>query len=175
MILSKEKPIFDCDKARREAARVLRENTISDPPVDVREIASNYGIKIVRVIFKAGHKDISGFLDFPEKTIYINNEESYNRNTFTIAHELGHYFLHKDLLQNHPKEYQVLMRRPLASDQDWKEKEANAFAAHLLVPHEFLNRYKDFANVAQLAKAFIVSPEVIRYQLAWKRKPILQN
>jgi Zn-dependent peptidase ImmA (M78 family) len=154
----------DYQKAKHEAARVLRENTIIDPPVDVREIASNYGINIVRVIFKSGHKDISGFLDFPEKTIYINNEEAYNRNTFTIAHELGHYFLHKDLLQDHPEEYQVLLRRPLASDQDWKEKEANAFAAHLLVPNEFLNRYKDFATVDQLAKAFMVSPEVIRYR-----------
>jgi Zn-dependent peptidase ImmA (M78 family) len=158
-----QKPNYE--KAKQEAARVLDENNVFKPPVDVREIASNYGIKIVSVIFKSGHKDIAGFFDFPENTIYINSEEAFSRNTFTIAHELGHYFLHKDRLQDHPEEYQVLMRRPLSSDQDWKEKEANAFAAHLLVPNEFLNRYKDFATVDQLAKAFMVSPDVIRYRL----------
>jgi Zn-dependent peptidase ImmA (M78 family) len=155
----------DFKKAEGEALKVLEDNSIINPPVDVYEIASNYGIKIQNVTFKSEHRDIAGFFDFSEKVIYVNNEESFNRNTFTVAHELGHFFLHKKIIQENPNEYQILMRRPLASAQDWKEKEANTFAAHLLVPRKFLDLYKEFATVEHLAKAFIVSPDVIRFRL----------
>ena len=73
--------------------------------------------------------------------------------------------LHARLFANHPDEYKVLMRAPLGGVKDPLEQEANAFAANLLVPRQFLDRYYRIASSAELARLFIVSEEVIRYRL----------
>ena len=52
-------------------------------------------------------------------------------------------------------------------NQDPKEKEANCFAANLLVPAELLEKYKDY-NIDTIAKIFGVSQEVIGYRLQFE-------
>src|SRR5438552_976644 len=46
---------------------------------------------------KTGNFDdtnISGAYEKKTKTIFVEKNEPYTRKTFTIAHELGHFFLH---------------------------------------------------------------------------------
>jgi len=82
---------------------------------------------------------------------------------------LGHWFLHKDIIQKDESKYSVFMRSPLAKEGlDVLEQEANCFAANLLVPREFLNKYKDIASESSLATVFIVSKEVIRFRLRFE-------
>ena len=78
---------------------------------------------------------VAGFIDFTEQAIYVNAADPYNRQTFTIAHELGHYFLHKEYYKQHPEAYRVLLRRPVGRQNNPLEKEANAFAPHLEIQH----------------------------------------
>ena len=40
-----------------------------------------------------GNTDVSGFFDSKTNTIYVNVDNSIARRTYTVAHELGHYFL----------------------------------------------------------------------------------
>lgn len=67
--------------------------------------------------------EVNGPEDF---VIYLYNVTSAIRNRFTVAHELGHYFLHADM-----------GRRPIRvgrGESDRVEWEANWFAAAFLMP-----------------------------------------
>lgn len=155
----------DYGKVRACVQRVLQENNIVRPPILPREIASNYGLEVRAVDFSPDNDDVAGLIDFAKKIIYVNEKEHFNRQTFTIAHELGHFLLHKDLFEGDPERYEVLLRMPIGAETDPIEKEANAFAADLLVPRKFLDLYKKYADVDELAQLFAVSREVIGYRL----------
>jgi Zn-dependent peptidase ImmA (M78 family) len=148
----------------------LDENFITSPPVSPIEIASNNGIKVFFAEFPKQEIDVSGFFDFKTNCIYVNKEEPPRRQTFTIAHELGHAILHGNLFRTHPEDYKVLLRTPIGASDDPLEKEANAFAAQLLVPKNMLARYGTIANTSELARLFNVSEDVIRFRLAYESK-----
>ena len=152
----------DFIKAKAYAKVVLEENFVTKPPVNPVLLANKAGLKVVGVDFE--DKNISGYVNFQDKTIYIANSDPINRQTFTIAHELGHWFLHKDMTNT--DDIPVLYRNGLLDNNtDPLEKEANTFAANLLVPTELLNKYKDDYSVVELAKIFNVSQSVIGFRL----------
>lgn len=85
-------------------------------------------------------------------TIYLSKATSHKRDVFTIAHELGHYFLHSQL-----GKIKINARR--SDDIDEAEKEANSFAAAFLMPEDRVRKLfseKD-GNISALADAFKVS------------------
>ena len=65
-------------------------------PVNVHLIAEKLGIKL-KIAFLA--KGISGMLEKLGESflITLNETDSFTRQRFTLAHELGHYMLHRDL------------------------------------------------------------------------------
>ena len=70
-------------------------------------------------------------------TIYIPSTTSLERDRFTIAHELGHLFLHYPMIQaSSPNACMVATRWVDESDQEQRraEWEANWFAAAFLMP-----------------------------------------
>jgi len=158
----------DYDRVLEWVARVLKNSAIIEPPVNPREISESYGISVDYVVFNQEHSDVAGFFDFGENKIYVNAEDAYNRKTFTVAHELGHYFLHREIFKEDPNEYRVLLRRPMASADNPLEKEANAFGANLLVPRKFLDRFRGNATEDELAQIFVVSKDVIRNRLRFE-------
>lgn len=155
----------DYGRAVREAACVLRENSVTQPPVLPKELAEAYGIVVKFVRLPPNRRDVMGWMDFKSFTIFVNLDDAPNRQTFTIAHELGHYRLHAEEIEREPKTYKVLLRRPMGAAKDPLEQEANAFAANLLVPKDFLLPFANIASVYELSRLFIVSEEVIRYRL----------
>ncbi|MBR5965376.1 MAG: ImmA/IrrE family metallo-endopeptidase [Treponema sp.] len=85
-------------------------------------------------------------------TIYLSKATSRKRDVFTIAHELGHYFLHSRLGE-------VQLKASRSEDIDEAEKEANSFAAAFLMPEDRVRKLfseKD-GNISALADAFKVS------------------
>lgn len=90
-------------------------------------------------------------------TIYLPHMTSSRRDRFTIAHELGHYFLH----YLHPK------REAAASfgrgERNTVETQANVFASSLLMPAEqFKKEWKRHSgNARALATIFDVSPNAV--------------
>ncbi|MGZ0175141.1 MAG: ImmA/IrrE family metallo-endopeptidase, partial [Planctomycetales bacterium] len=77
------------------------------------------------------------------------------RDRFTIAHELGHYFLHSD-----QGEIPIVAFRNGSTRIEW---EANWFAASLLMPKaEFRQAASRDLSVAALAARFGVSQEAAR-------------
>lgn len=89
----------DYKSAVNKAARVLDVHAYSDAPVFVDQIIESEGIRLKGVEFSAERQDIAGYIDFDKNTIYVNVDDAPVRQRFTMAHELGHYFLHKDYIE----------------------------------------------------------------------------
>ncbi len=98
-------------------------------------------------------------------TITYREDEPEEEKLYTIAHELGHYFLHITDDNGHPKDTYIdspLFRRGVSSEED----EANEFASALLMPEDIFNSYIDSnkveqtININKVAKHFNVTPAV---------------
>jgi len=151
-------------KARDEAKKLLDQNGVRSLPVDPEAIAERLGIDVVYVDFNDKAADlISGLYDFNTQKIFVNKKLPVNRKTFTIAHELAHAVLHQDYARS--TDYRAMPRSNFHREKPAVEKEADVFAACLLVPPGSLKRYKDFASTQELAEMFAVSKDVITTQM----------
>ena len=136
----------------------------SAPPIPVLEIAENSGVDVVFADFAEFNDDVAGFCDFNGAKLYVNANDYRNRQTFTIAHELGHWILHRDLFKDNPEEYPILMRYQAPDNNNPYEKEANFFAANLLVPTRLLVPVKELPPI-RLAEIFSVSRIMMEHRL----------
>lgn len=147
-------------KAKTEAARLIVKFGYSAPPINPVRIAEELGCRVVFAEFSADDQNVSGFYDALEDSIYVNADENPRRQTFTIAHELGHRIMHREWAASN--DYHVLLRDQDLLVNDPREKEANTFAANLLVPSAMLNKYRKLATAEELSNLFAVSMPVIR-------------
>ena len=136
----------------------------SSPPIPALEIAENNGVNVVFIVFGPNAEAVSGLCDFEKARIYVNRDDNPGRQTFTIAHELGHWLLHRDIFLEEPDRYPVLPRFSQPDRDDPLEKEANKFAAALLVPERLLRPVKN-APVTILADVFGVSRTMMEHRL----------
>ena len=162
---------------RRVVDDVLHTNGVVDPPVPVDDIARRYKIRIKSQTFEG---DISGYLfrRSGNVTIGVNQNHSLLRRRFTIAHELGHFLLHPEGVDEVHVDRRFVIK--LRSDQsslgtNEHEVEANLFAAELLMPTELIRRdlfqqhsvdliEDDVAT--KLAQRYKVSEQAMLFRLA---------
>ena len=130
-----------------------------DVPIDLRRILNDYNLKAYTVSFK--RPDVAGAFDRANNNIYVNQFDHPTRQCFTVAHELGHYFLHRNVNSD------ILYREKSNSDSDI-EKEANEFAAELLMPESAIRAYWPIADSIQnLANIFGVSYLAMKTRLQY--------
>jgi Zn-dependent peptidase ImmA (M78 family) len=133
------------NKIRELVEGILNGCAVKAPPVPVEAIIRRQGINIAR---KSLDDDTSGFVYVDSRTnstvIGLNVSHSKTRQRFTLAHELGHFLMHKTSgghLHVDEKDFFVRFRDKHSGDgSDQQEREANAFAAELLMPTTFLER-----------------------------------
>jgi Zn-dependent peptidase ImmA (M78 family) len=106
---------------------------------------------------------ISGFIKQDEKgkiSICVNKFDSPKRKRFTIAHEIGHYFLHSDQLIEGIVDGIGLNRDGTRNEI---ENQANSFAADLLMPESYFRELwqRDDSSVTSMADFFLVSESAI--------------
>lgn len=145
------------------------------PPIPVTAIAQSLGLEVEPVNLG---DDVSGVLvvSGDRGVIGFNSAHALVRQRFTIAHECGHFVLHRseDSLFI-DKQYRAFFRNEKsAKGTDWRERAANTFAAALLMPeamvrraarlHEFELGDED-GPVAELARAFQVSSQAMTFRL----------
>jgi Zn-dependent peptidase ImmA (M78 family) len=127
------------NEIEQKAEEILSESGQRTIPVPVEEVAAHFKLRIG----KAASTNFSGLLIRKDGAalIGINSTENPRRQRFTIAHEIGHFFLHPnaDVLVDYRSNSKGTRRTP-------KEKEADIFAASLLMPRQEL--VKDFMKVA---------------------------
>jgi len=160
------------NKAYREVVEnLLQNNGQVYPPFNVSAIANDLGITVLETVMP--QPDISGLIAKQPNGgiyIYINQDENINRQRFTIAHELAHYYLHyKDNLANKDGVLDFVKYRNgiYSANESEDEREANAFAAELLVPYSALEELwlAGYTDAAELARRFAVSTEMMIYRL----------
>ena len=165
------------NRAEKKAREVLQQHNVTKAPVPLDAIVKSLGIRVVEKPFDAsGYQDVSGMLyrTDSETVVGLNEKHSETRRRFSLAHELGHYFLHKGEVFVDAK---VNFRNRLSGmGVDREEIEANSFAAELLMPSDLLSTefYKlvdahksaDHASPAEiLAARFKVSAEAMEFRL----------
>jgi Zn-dependent peptidase ImmA (M78 family) len=159
--------------AIRRAIQILSELGVAEPPVDVFSIAEQRGVRL-----RAGElgDEISGLLMVKDgsSTIGYARSHSKNRQRFTVAHELGHHELHRKHELLIDKGPMILYRDGASSSgDDPLEKEANAFAAELLMPEAMVKaeiaarglRLADEKEIELLAQIFSVSITAMVFRL----------
>lgn len=163
-IVNKRKPQYG--KVKKLVNKVLEDNCITNPPIDIKDLINNYGLKLKFARFPEEISGVCGFLDINEEAIYVNADNSLKRQNFTIAHELGHWLLHREEINKSPQSYKVLRRQPIGGEKDYRETEANTFAANLLVPTNMLKICKKASfSPEMMSDLFSVSSDVIGYRL----------
>jgi len=139
----------------------------------LEKITNFYGLEIQ---YEELEDEISGFLYLRSKKpiIFVNINHPPVRQNFTIAHEIGHYLLNHsgDLFLDHKY---ILFRDSKSSEGSWvAERQANKFAAELLMPEskllsEIKDRNIDFEDdedISNLAKDFGVSTQALLIRLS---------
>lgn len=118
--------------------------------------------------------EVSGAIFFQggEFSIAINKNKSVVRQNFTAAHELGHYFLHRKWLVDNAEtglvDYSNMLNSegmllhsdmtPAGEESIEKEREANHFAATLLMPEDKVRQFWELTmDIQKCAEAFQVS------------------
>lgn len=152
----------DFQRAENAALRLLNEAGLYEPPVNPVEIARALGVKVNFVRFSGSSDGVAGLYDPATDSILVNMEEAGVRQTFTVAHELGHRVLHKAWAES--DSYKVLWRDSKRYSNDRWEQEANKFAATLLMPRGMVEDYKNL-SLGTFAKIFAVSEQAAGYRL----------
>jgi Zn-dependent peptidase ImmA (M78 family) len=158
---------------RRIVQSLLHNTQISEPPVPVEVIAHALDLKICLEPFEG---DISGctIRKADKAVIGVNSLHHPNRQRFTIAHEIGHFLLHKGEEIIVDRNFRVSFRDGDSGKAEKPEEiEANYFAAELLMPADFLIGdlqdklidIEDDALVKEVAERYRVSPQALNYRL----------
>ncbi len=104
MSLSLKAPILSYEKVNGRAEEFLKRHGLGNKlPIPIDEIIEfSYGIDIVPFPNLQRDFDIEGFISGDLSCIYVDDFVFQNRlfrYRFTLAHEIGHLVLHKDLIR----------------------------------------------------------------------------
>lgn len=156
-------PFLSRAEIERKAKDVRRQHGLDSIPIDPVVLANRLGMKVHNAKFS--DDNIVGMIAKrgDNLTLLVNQSDPPFRKRFTIAHELGHHFLH--LLED--GEYvdgeANLFRMPHDDQQGItperrQEIQANMFAAALLMPEDDVRKaWEEFSSVERLAHLFNVS------------------
>jgi Zn-dependent peptidase ImmA (M78 family) len=104
--------------------------------------------------------------------IIINKDHPENRQRFTSAHELGHFVLKHKGRFFVDKGTVIYRDNQSSTGEIEEERDANKFAAELLMPEKFIRRdvkkpinVGDVRDIDKLAKKYKVSVQAMTYRL----------
>ncbi len=158
------------------ARAVLAQFEIKSAPTPVEKIAKGLGAQIR---FAPLDQELSGMIHIKDGVpiIGVNSLHHPNRQRFTIAHEIGHLQLHREMITSAvhvDKGFPALMRdERSAAGTEQIEIQANQFASELLMPQPMITEalagdqfdIDDDARFEQLAKKFRVSQQALQYRI----------
>lgn len=157
----------DQKKQAEDAAREVLVDTFGDLelvefPVDLNAVLDKYALNLKKGSFE--DLNISGAFNRESNTVYVSDNESPERQAFTVAHEMGHYKLHEavktDIL------YRERIWQFTNSGLSVEETQANWFAANLLMPKEAVERmWKITQDISKLSEFFGVSKTALSFRL----------
>lgn len=165
-------------RIEKQVSDLLDNEGIDSLPIPVEKIARTKGVEVVP--YDLGN-EVSGVLLINDSkgTIGYNPTQSKVRQRFTIGHELGHYLLHgessKTLFVDKDFIVKFRSKKNYTPTEQRHESEANAFAAALLMPKNFIfqelkkQKFQTLSEselIEELAKVFDVSIPAMTYRLS---------
>ena len=142
----------DYERAIFEAKNLLNnDKTLKDFPINLANVLENLNLKAEY----SNEIENKALLDPLKKMIYIKDDDlPMKRKLFSVAHEIGHWVLHSRDKKRPRKNYDDIEN----DDKLAEEKEANAFAAELLMPYSEVRKLIMLSyGIADLADYFNVS------------------
>ena len=145
---------------------------LADYPVKLGQIAKEFEVSIKVSSLNTG---VSGQItrENGHYLIRVNRHEARERQRFTIAHELAHFLLHKQVIDSSPDGIKdnVLYR---SGAPEHIEYEANRLAADIVMPMPLVNKVlrEDLegvvteATIEGLAARFQVSKAAMEFRLS---------
>lgn len=134
--------------------RIVLDRFMRDTPIQLGALAKELGLTVKLSTLKPG---VSGkiYKENNSYTIKINRHETRERQRFTLAHEISHFLLHRDIIdQSEGGIIDNVLYRSGAPEQI--EFEANRLAADMLMPRKIVSQKLDALGAP-------VSEEVIEY------------
>ena len=139
-------------------------------PVDVNNLAKALGLYLHEAFLG---DQISGMLEFKngQYKISVNADHPKTRKRFTVAHELGHYLLHKDLIGDGIDDTIAYRSEDIGKYHNtdigpYEETQANKFAASLLMPSKLvIAAFESGSDISQMAADFMVSEQSMEYRV----------
>jgi Zn-dependent peptidase ImmA (M78 family) len=139
-------------------------------PIDPFAIAEGLGLKVQKIVLEP---DVSGMLakrPDEDPQVYVNATDSYVRQRFSCAHEIGHYIKRTTSGDGNPKkaEWGYIDRRGPSASHGTNSDEiyANRFAAALLMPEERIEAITaEGLGPVAMAAQFEVSLDAMTFRL----------
>lgn len=159
-----------------DAIKVIKSHSLA-PPIDIFGAMREIGLVVE---FRPEPENLSGWIEKMSSDKYmvvINERHSNTRRRFTAAHELGHFIYHRDLFGNGVGDTRAYRSAgtplPNAAITVQHERQANTFAANVLMPYEHISRLRSqgITDPKELAQRFEVSEEAMRIRLGLPRQP----
>lgn len=132
-----------------------------DYPVKITKISKAFNINVYEVLMS---ENISGAIikEYDKYIIYVNAADGRNRRRFTIAHEISHFILHKEQIDDNLTD-NAMYRSRLSNVL---ERQANRLASEILMPAELVfNLLNKNKSISEMACLFEVSEEAMRIRL----------
>lgn len=129
-------------------------------PIDLFNVLESLNLQLLKLDFK--NEEIDGAYVRSRKAIYVSDKIlNESRVRFTIAHEIGHHVLHGFIND------EILYRKKTSQNDVNIERQANWFAASLLMPKHLLDNYIELnLNLNELAVVFGVSKLAMSIRLS---------
>jgi len=156
------------DEFEELTENILINNDMFKVPVDVVKIAKLNSIKVYEGNLD---KNVSGAIRYNKEKDYfeilVNKNDTRQRKRFTIAHEIGHFFLHKEILMSDEIHIDIMYRMPNEDEeQKRREKDVDYFAGALLMNKTLLTKmYNENNTITELAEIFDVSVSAMTVRL----------
>lgn len=167
--------------ARNKAKEIRLRYNLTPPGVDLNELIDNFNnsnkdIQIVASeldlseLEKHYKKPLSGFMERVGNKVYfgVAHDEPAFRKRFTLAHELGHFFLGHGTSQIEFRQNIDALSLAILGYYPYNvyEQEANEFAVELLMPEEEVRKLNKFIDdYKMLAEIFGVSYQAMYFRL----------
>jgi Zn-dependent peptidase ImmA (M78 family) len=159
---------------RQIAKKILAESKMKAPPIDLLRILAAHGIRYEEVDDFPDSVDALFIEDGSKVYAAVNARQHPHRQRFSLAHELGHFFLHRDGM---PEDAVNIDNPPTGEDEIGSptkspaEIEADLFAGELLVPLEMLKAHTG-KPISELSKLFLVSEQVVSIAISRHMKAL---
>ena len=132
-------------------------------PIPLMEIAKDEGICVIFDDYGTNTFDGMTWYEAKQDKFYMhintarNNSEYNTKGRFTLAHELGHYFIdhHRRAMLSGSMKPHIHRYEPFGKNEEWLiEREADEFAANLLMPTAlFKSEFSSMVFSGELVKS----------------------